>query len=90
MSMDVFRACIQGYADHVFDMQLLGVQSGYWAGYYSRAKKPKPIKSIIQNMLREKNRDTKHTKGVRAPEVDVAGFLAMEQKFKEKQTRGGE
>ena len=84
--MDLFKACIQGYTDHIFDMQLLGVQTGYWAGYYSRAKKPKQVKTVIDGLLRNRQRDEKRSaKGVQAPAVDVEGFLAMEEKFKSRQ-----
>lgn len=81
MSLDVFKACVAGYTDRIFDQQLNGVQAGYWAGYYSRAKKPTSPKSIIERMLRKK--DTR-AKKKHADEVDVAGYLAMEARFKER------
>ena len=77
MSLDVFRACSRGYSAHMFDMQILGVQQGYWAGYYSRTKKPKSVKSIVDKMVREKSRSTKQEK----PDVDVEAFLKMEEQF---------
>ena len=77
MSLDVFRACSRGYSAHMFDMQILGVQQGYWAGYYSRTKKPKSVKSIVDRMVREKSRSTKQEK----PDVDVEAFLKMEEQF---------
>ena len=61
----------------MFDMQILGVQQGYWAGYYSRTKKPKSVKSIVDKMVREKSRSTKQEK----PDVDVEAFLKMEEQF---------
>ena len=77
MSLDVFRACSRGYSARMFDMQILGVQQGYWAGYYSRTKKPKSVKSIVDKMVREKSRSTKQEK----PDVDVEAFLKMEEQF---------
>lgn len=77
MSLDVFRACSRGYSAHMFDMQILGVQQGYWAGYYSRTKKPKSVKSIVDKMVREKSRSAKSEK----PDVDVEAFLKMEEQF---------
>ena len=77
MSLDVFRACSRGYSARMFDMQILGVQQGYWAGYYSRTKKPKSVKSIVDKMAREKSKPTKQEK----PDVDVEAFLKMEEQF---------
>ena len=77
MSLDVFRACSRGYSARMFDTQILGVQQGYWAGYYSRTKKPKSVKSVVDKMVREKSRSTKPEK----PDVDVEAFLKMEEQF---------
>lgn len=81
MSLDMFRAVIQGYSDRVFDLQILAVQQGYWAGYYSRAKKPKSLESILNKMHRanEKHRN-KSQVAQDISEVDVATFIAREQK----------
>ena len=64
----------------MFDMQILGVQQGYWAGYYSRAKKPKSVKSIVDKMVRERGRQDRSTKPEK-PDVDVEAFLKMEEQF---------
>lgn len=77
MSLDVFRACSRGYAARMFDMQILGVQQGYWAGYYTRNRKPKSLKSIVDKMVRERGRSAKQEK----PDVDVEAFLKMEEQF---------
>lgn len=84
MSLDVFKACVAGYTDRLFDQQLNGVQAGYWAGYYSRAKKPISPKRIIERMLRKKDTNNARAKKKHADEVDVAGYLAMEARFKER------
>lgn len=80
--MDMFKACIQGYSDRLFDGQILSVQTGYWAAYYSNAKHPKPTKTIISEMSRNKLKaETKHQGRVAKPEVDVDAFLATEEQF---------
>ena len=79
MSFDMLQACIQGYSDHMFDMQLLGIQQGYWAGYYSNSKKPKPLKYILDKMARAHNKQ-----GAEILDVDVDAFLQMERDFKQK------
>lgn len=76
---------MQGYSDHLFDLQVLATQAGHWAGYYSRSKKPKPLKTILDSMIKTKEKSDKNSKGaVARPEVDVDAFLAQERAFKEK------
>lgn len=84
MTLDMLKAVIQGYSDHIFDLQLVCTQAGYWAGYYSRTKKPKSIKQVVSTMLHEKEaEEQKHSKNknVVKPEVDVGAFLEMERQF---------
>ena len=76
MSLDMFRAVIQGYSDHIFDLQLVAVHQGYWSGYYNRAKKPKNLETILKKLFKAKEKDNKHKK---AEDVDVDTFLAREQ-----------
>ena len=86
MSLEVFQAYVLGYSDRLFDQQILAVQAGYWAGYYSRAKHPKSIKTILTTMLRKRTQAEKKIR-TPAPDVDVEAFLAMEQKFKERMSQ---
>ena len=82
----MFNAYVQGYGDHLFDQQVLAVQAGYWAGYYSKAKHPKNIKSILTKML-QKRQQSEHKLKTPAPEVDVEAFLERERLFKEKMSQ---
>ena len=84
MSLDVFQACARGYADHMFDLQLVGVQQGYWAGYYSSAKKPKPLKYVIDKLFKARRKGEHVSQTVEKPDVDVDAFLAMEAQFNAK------
>ena len=84
MSLDVFKACARGYADHMFDLQLVGVQQGYWAGYYSSAKKPKPLKYVIDKLFKARRKGECSSQMVEKPDVDVDAFLAMEAQFNAK------
>lgn len=80
MSLDVFRAVIQGYSDHIFDLQLVAVHQGYWAGYYSRAKKPKGLEIVLRKLFKAKEKgDNKHSNQKKVEDVDVEGFLAKER-----------
>ena len=80
MSLDMFKAVIHGYSDHIFDLQLVAVHQGYWAGYYGRAKKPKSLETILKKLFKVKEKSDKgHYKQRKVEEVDVEGFLAKEQ-----------
>ena len=79
----MFQAYVAGYADHLFDMQALAVQSGYWAGYYGKTKHPKHPKDILAKMSHQRARQSGESRGS-APDVDVEAFLAMERRFKER------
>ena len=83
MSLDTFRAVIHGYSDHLFDLQMLAVHQGYWAGYYGRAKKPKNVGYVLKKLLKSKEKnDNKSKQGAqqKAEDVDVEAFLALEQR----------
>lgn len=85
LSLDQFQACVEGYLDRTFDMQILGVQSGYWAGYWGNPnrKKAKSLKYILESMVKTRKRKTSTVK----PDVDVDAFLAREARFKKRQER---
>lgn len=82
MSLDVFKACIKGYSDHLFDMQLLCAHQGYWAGYFVKAKRPKTLQAIIDKMIRSRDEDSVQSK--HADSVDVQEFMRTEELFKER------
>ena len=64
MSLDMFKAVVQGY----------------WAGYYSRAKKPKSLESVLKKLFKAKERNSdKLYKQKKIDDVDVESFLAKEQ-----------
>ena len=81
----MFKAYVQGYSDRLFDFQILTVQTGYWAAYYSNAKHPKSLKTLITEMTNKKTEaEQKLHKSIVKPQVDVEAFLAMEQQFLER------
>ena len=84
MSMETFQACLKGYTDRMFDQQVIGLQNGYWAGYYSNpnVKKPKPLKTMLKILMRGKEKVTQ--KQAHVPNVDVDAFLQAEKAFREK------
>lgn len=80
MSLDMFKAVVKGYTDHIFDLQLVAVHQGYWSGYYNRAKKPKGLDAILKKMFKAKEKDeNKHHKQKQFDDVDVESFLAKER-----------
>lgn len=79
MSLDVFKAVVRGYSDHIFDLQIVSVHQGYWAGYYSRVKKPKSIDTVLKKLLKVKSKDNQKKSQKKVTEVDVETFLQREQ-----------
>jgi len=80
MSLDVLKAVIKGYSDHIFDLQLVAVHQGYWSGYYSRAKKPKNLETILKKLFKAKEKSTESPyKQKKVEDVDVESFLAKER-----------
>lgn len=84
MTLPQFKAVLQGYEDHLFDLKCLTAYAGYWAGYYSNSKRPKSLSTILSDLVRnhqeskkKKNRATNTVK----PEVDVDLFLKREEQF---------
>ena len=84
MSLDVFEAFVSGYSDRLLDSQLLAVQSGYWAAYYTNSKHPKPLKQILESMVMKHVCTLKPSSSAPKPDVDVEAFLAQEERFKKK------
>lgn len=79
MSLDTFNAVREGYADRLFDLQLLSIQSGFWSGYYGNSKHPKPLNNIMNTMIRNKvNKKSSHVE-----DIDVESFLEKERRRKE-------
>lgn len=80
MSLDMFKAVVKGYSDHIFDLQLVAVHQGYWAGYYNRAKKPKNLETVLKKLFKAKEKgDDRVGKQKHVDDVDVEGFLAKER-----------
>ena len=80
MSLDVFKAVVKGYSDHIFDLQLVAVHQGYWSGYYSRAKKPKSLETILKKLFKAKGKGEEgFYKQKKVDDVDVESFLAKER-----------
>lgn len=86
MDLPTFCAVIEGYQEHLFDLKCLSVYQGYWAGYYSNSRHPKPLSSVLSSLAREHKKAKKQNTNSKAkkprPDVDVAKFLEREQKFK--------
>lgn len=77
MNLDMFKAYVEGYQEHLFDMQCLAVHQGYWAGYF-QSKKPKKPNQLLEQMIRD------HTKeknaNVPKPEVDIDRIMRLDKK----------
>lgn len=83
MSLDVFQAYVNGYSDRLLDQQILALQTGYWAAYYT-GKHPKSVKDVSEKIMRvHKEQEHKQDKNTPRPEVDVEAFIAQEARFQE-------
>lgn len=92
MSLDVLRAYIAGYSDKLLDNQIMAVQIGYWASYYTNSKHPKPVQKVSEEMVRshqKKEQDAKKVSRPR-PDIDVEAFQEREAQFKARMKSGGE
>lgn len=50
MNLDTLECYLLGREQAQVDQLLLAVQTGYWAGYYSNAKKPKPLEYFLRKI----------------------------------------
>ena len=82
MSLDVFNAYVDGYADRLFDQQVLAMQTGHWAAYFVGSKHPKPVKELAEKMYKNKQGAKRSKSGVAKPEVDVDAYLEREANFR--------
>lgn len=78
MSLDMLNACIQGYTDHLFDLETVGIKTGFWAGYYFKVKRPRSYVRVIKELIRKRNTGKSRSN---KPNVDVDAFKSMEDKF---------
>lgn len=77
----MFQAYVDGYQEHLFDMECLAVHNGYWAGYY-QSRKPKAVSAVLDKMIREHTKAKKlgKSKNVPKPEVNMELFMQREQR----------
>lgn len=86
MNLPTFCAVVDGYQEHLFDLKCISVYQGFWAGYYGNAKRPKPLGTVLNSLLKEhkklKQKQSRNKPNKPRPEVDVEAFLERERKFK--------
>lgn len=79
LSLPVYQAVVDGYSARLTDLKVCAVLSGYYSGYYNRAKRPKDVSKIIDSLLKEQSPSKKKEK---VSDVDVASFIEQEKRFK--------
>lgn len=91
LNLPSLQAVIEGYQEHLFDLKCISVYQGFWAGYYSNSKHPKPLGTVLNQLLREhkkaKKQNSRNQMQKPKPDVDVAAFLEREKRFKAKQVK---
>lgn len=76
MDLEQLNQYIAGFSDHIFDLQQIAIEVGYWCGYYNNSKHPKPVNNIIKSL---KNKLSRKEKGP-ASDPDVETFMELERK----------
>lgn len=76
--MAEFYACIRGWETRHEDDVKLAIMTGYYSGYYNRAKRPKSPDKIIAKMFSTK---TRKQRTLAVPDIDT--FEAREKRFME-------
>ena len=79
LNLDQLESYILGYSESMFDRQQDAVETGFWCGYYSNSKHPKPPSTIIDKM---KVKRAKKSKGTCTEDPDVALYEAREERRK--------
>ena len=74
--MEQFNQYTAGFGDHLFELQQIAIEVGYWCGYYNNAKHPKPVANIIQSI---KSKLARKERGP-ASDPDVDAFMELERK----------
>lgn len=88
MSLPTFKAVLEGYQEHLFDLKCLTLYVGYWVGYYNNAKHATSLGEMLKKLFKEHLKlKNKKQKELARPEVDVEGFLQQERSFKSRMQR---
>lgn len=77
--MAEFYACVRGYQQRHEESVKLAIMTGYYSGYYNRAKRPKSPDKIFKKMFG----DTRTRKQRTLPVPDIETFEAREKRFQE-------
>ena len=65
----------------MLDYDMLAAKSGFWSGYYSMSKKPKPLNVILEQLYKQYKGIEVQKKRKHADDVDVEAFLQREAEF---------
>lgn len=90
MTLPQFRNYVEGYQDHLFDLKCLAAIAGYWAGYYGNTKRPKPLGTVLKELMKghmQSKKQRRHNTNVSKPEVDVDEFHRREEQFNKRLNR---
>lgn len=61
-------------------MEMIAVKIGFWSAYYSHAKRPMPLDSVLEKIEKSYNGEN-ITNRKHADDVDVDAFLQRETEF---------
>lgn len=81
LSLEQVNAVVAGYQDRELDLECHCILTGYYAGYYMGAKKPKKPGDLIRKLVRSRDKILGRNHENPATEPDIEFFQAMESKF---------
>lgn len=81
LNLEQVNAVVAGYMEREIDAESHCILTGYYAGYYMGAKRPKKPGELIKRLVKSRDKLLgKNTSGSK-DEPDIEFFKAMESKF---------
>ena len=81
LSLEQVNAVVAGYSERELDMECHCILTGYYAGYYMGAKRPKKPGELMKKLVNSRKKATGTKKRKTREDPDIEFFQAMESKF---------
>ena len=80
LNLEQVKAVVAGYSERELDAECRCILTGYYAGYYMGAKRPKKPADLIRKLVKshDKLRNSKHVAANEEPDVEF--FRSMDSK----------
>lgn len=88
LSLEQVNAVVAGYSERELDMECHCILTGYYAGYYMGAKRPKKPSELIKKLVNSRSKINSKKKRTTREDPDIEFFQAMESKFARSKLEG--